>query len=396
GVGRSAGRGAAGYAPDPVQRSPRLGGGKPPPATGGTSDSLAPPCAAQPPGVARWSLYLRLDPTDRRLPENPCGPGEEAAGHRRQTGERVGMGPDLDLSGMEGLSSRHPGLKIHGAVPGCLDELNRPRPSCSPRWPSSCTCCVCSMPARSGGTRRAPQLATLPTLREVWASFPHEAFPLLFPGTLRAYTGLFGDSDLAFRLFGLMVGLAILAALWWNARLAGALPLVSIVLIQFHPAFPLYGDSIRGYGLGTLAILLAFGAFARLVAHPDRRSILLAFLAAVASVHLLLHNAALLAGIGGAAAIVGLLRRRFRVTLAALGIGITAALTLLPYAAPLSAAQDWNVLLIEKITLWEVLNKLAKVVGTPFPWLVWVWGGAVVLAAVWTLTPWPPLPPALT
>src|SRR5215203_4534039 len=62
----------------------------------------------------------------------------------------------------------------------------------------------------------AAQLASLPTLHEVYEHFPHEAFPLLFSGTLRAYTGLFGDSDLAFRLFGLVVGLAILAALWWN------------------------------------------------------------------------------------------------------------------------------------------------------------------------------------
>lgn len=233
----------------------------------------------------------------------------------------------------------------------------------------------------------AAQLAALPTLREVYHSFPHEAFPLLFSGTLRAWMGLFGDSDLAFRLFGLIVGLAILAALWWNARLAGALPLVSIVLIQFHPAFPLYGDSVRGYGLGTLLILLTFGAFAKLVDHPDRRTILLAFLAATGSVHLLLHNAALLAGIGLAAMAVGLLRRRYRVTLAALGIGLAAALTLLPYLGPLRSARDWRVLLIEEVTPGEVLAKLAKVVGTPHPWLVWVWGGAVLLAAVITLAP---------
>ncbi len=232
----------------------------------------------------------------------------------------------------------------------------------------------------------AAQLAVLPTLREVWALFFQDAFPLLFTGTLRAYTGLFGDSDLAFRLFGLAVGLAILAALWWNARLAGALPLVSIILIQFHPAFPFYGDAIRGYGLGTLAILLTFGAFARLVERPDRKTILLAFLAAVASIHILLHNAALLAGIGAAAAIVGLLRRRFRVTVAASGVGLAATLTLLPYAGPLSAARDWRVLLIESVTLRQVLAKVAEVLAVPFPWLLWVWGGAVVLAAVVTLT----------
>ena len=232
----------------------------------------------------------------------------------------------------------------------------------------------------------AAQLAALPSLREVYAAFPHEAFPLLFPGTLRVVTGLFGASDLTFRVFGLAVGLALLAALWWNARLAGALPLVSLVLIELHPAFPLYGDSVRGYGLGTLLILLTFGAFARMVARPDRGSILLALLTAVASVHLLLHNAALLAGICVAAAAAGLLRRRYRVAVAALGIGLVAALTLLPYAGPLGAAGSWRVLLLETITLRAVLAKLAKVIGTPFPWLVWVWGGAVLLAAVVTLT----------
>lgn len=229
----------------------------------------------------------------------------------------------------------------------------------------------------------AAQLAALPSWREVYLSFPHEAFPLLFPATLRAWTGLFGDSDLAFRLLGLIVGLAILAALWWNARIAGALPLISIVLVQFHPAFPLYGDSIRGYGLGTLAILLTFGAFARLVERPDRRSVLFALLAAVASVHLLLHNAALLAGLGLAAAIVGVLRRRFRLTVAALGIGVAAAVTLLPYAGPLASARDWRVLLVQEVSPREVLAKLAEVMGTTFPWMVWVWGGAVVVALVW-------------
>lgn len=233
----------------------------------------------------------------------------------------------------------------------------------------------------------AAQLAALPTWREIHASFPHEAFPLLFPGTLRAYMKLFGDSDLAFRLFGLVVGLAILAALWWNARLAGALPLASLVLLQLHPAFPLYGDAIRGYGLGTLLILLTFGAFARLVEQPDRKAILLALLASVASVHLLLHNAALLAGIGTAAAAVGLLRRRYRVTVAALGIGFTAALTLLPYMGPLRAARTWRVLLVETISVQEVLHKLVKVAGMPFPWLAAVWAGAIVLAAVAVLMP---------
>jgi hypothetical protein len=227
----------------------------------------------------------------------------------------------------------------------------------------------------------AAQLAAFPSLREIFTNFPHEAFPLLFPVTLRTYMGIFGDSDLAFRLFGLAVGLAILAALWWNARAAGALPLVSIALVQFHPVFPLYGDSIRGYGLGTLAILLTFGAFARLVARPDGKNIVLSLLAAVASVHLLLHNAALLAGLGVAAMAVGILRRRFRVTLAAGGIGLVAALSLLPYLGPLREAREWRIVLIQGVTPREILSKLVEVTGNPLPWMTWVWVAVVALAA---------------
>lgn len=227
----------------------------------------------------------------------------------------------------------------------------------------------------------AAQLAAFPSLGEIFANFPHEAFPLLFPVTLRTYTGIFGDSDLAFRLFGLAVGLAILAALWWNARAAGALPLVSLALVQFHPVFPLYGDSIRGYGLGTLAILLTFGAFARLVARPEGKNIALALLAALASVHLLLHNAALLAGLGVAAMAVGVLRRRFRVTLAAGGIGLVAALSLLPYLGPLREAREWRTVLVQEVAPREILSKLIEVTGNPLPWMTWVWVAATVLAA---------------
>lgn len=227
----------------------------------------------------------------------------------------------------------------------------------------------------------AAQLAAFPTLGDVFANFPHEAFPLLFPATLRAYMGIFGDSDLAFRLFGLAVGLAVLAALWRNARAAGALPLVSLALIQLHPPFLVYVDSIRGYGLGTLAILLTFGAFARLVARPDGKTIALSLLAALASVHLLLHNAALLAGIGVAAMAAGLLRRRFRVTLAAGGIGLVAALSLLPYLGPLREAKEWRIVLVQEVAPREILSKLVDVTGNPFPWLTAVWVAAVAVAA---------------
>jgi hypothetical protein len=222
------------------------------------------------------------------------------------------------------------------------------------------------------------QVALLPTFQEVFQRFPHEAFPLLFPATIRTYVGLFGDSDFALRAFGTAVGIAILGALWLNARRAGTVPLASVALLGFHPAFLIYADTIRGYGLGTLLTLLTFGAYCRLVARPDRGAIAAAAVAAILSVHLVLHDSAMVLGLGIAAAAVGALRRRWRVTVAALGVGLLAALTLLPYAGPLSAARDWDVLIAEgSLTAPQVFASLVESIGSPV--LLWGWVLLLVL-----------------
>ncbi len=220
----------------------------------------------------------------------------------------------------------------------------------------------------------AVRLATLPSLGEIFQRFPHEAFPMLFPATVRAWVAAFGHSDGAFRVFGMLVGMAVIAALWLNARVAGTVPLVSVALVGLHPAFLTFGDSIRGYGLGSLLILLTFGAFSRMVAKTDSRTVAAATVPAVLSVHVLLHNSALLLGLSLAAAATGLVRRRRRLTAAALGVGLLAALSLVPYVRPLSAARDWDVLMVERLSPAQVLASLTSAIGNPTSWLVWLWG----------------------
>ncbi len=218
----------------------------------------------------------------------------------------------------------------------------------------------------------AVQLANLPTLGEVFQRFPHEAFPVLFPATIRAWTAAFGDSDAVLRLFGNIVGLAILGMLWLNARAAHTVPVASVALLGFHPGFVVYGDAIRGYGLGIVLILATLWAYVRLVERTDRRTLMGAGLAALLAVHVLLHNSALLLGIGVAAAVVGVVRKRWRLAVAALGIGFVAALSLLPYAQPLSAARDWDVLLMDKLSPGQILAALGSAAG-PSWILLWAW-----------------------
>jgi hypothetical protein len=258
----------------------------------------------------------------------------------------------------------------------------------------------------------AARLATLPTLREVVGSFPHEAFPPLFPLAVRAYTHLAGGGDVALRAFGLGVAVAIAGVLWMNARVARTVPLLSLALLGLDVPFIVFGDSLRGYGVGSALILLTYGLLARCLAEPpdgpparrrpfaavaalagtgtNTRALLL-MAAAVASVQVVLSNAALLLALCAAAAAVALARRhRRRRRLAAwIGLcGIVAALSLLPYAGELAAARrQWSPILVYPIGARRIWWAFAATVG-PRPvlaaWLLLVVVGlAGVVRELW-------------
>jgi hypothetical protein len=233
----------------------------------------------------------------------------------------------------------------------------------------------------------AVQLAMLPTLEEVFQRFPHEAFPMLFPLSIRSFVAVAGDSDLAFRLFGMGVGIAILAALWINARTAvprPTVPLASLALLGFHSAFLTYGDSLRGYGLGVLSILLCFWAFSRFVKRTDRRAVALAAAAAIVSVHFVLHNSAMVLGLALAAAAAGLIRRRWRTVIASLGVGMLTAVSLIPYVRPLAAARAWDKLnKVEELTSGQILGSLDAALDSPY--LLGGWIVLLVLSAAGAL-----------
>jgi hypothetical protein len=221
----------------------------------------------------------------------------------------------------------------------------------------------------------AARLATLPTFREVYGLFPHEAFPPLFPATLRAWSFLVGESDPALRAFGLAVGLSILLVLWWNARAARTVPLLSLALLGLDLPFLVYGDGVRGYGLGCALLLLTYGLLARALAAP-RVSPALAggtAAAAVASVQVVLGNAALLCALCLAAGAVAAWRRRWGRAGWIVGCGALAALSLLPYAGPLArAAQQWNPIVVYPLRLSRLGHAFTATLGPPVARGVWL------------------------
>ncbi|MDA2923801.1 hypothetical protein MYX65_03930 [Acidobacteria bacterium AH-259-L09] len=236
----------------------------------------------------------------------------------------------------------------------------------------------------------AVQLAILPTARDILQNFQHEAFPILFPFAVRAYTTIVGAGDFDFRVLGMLVGMGIIGALWLNARLVGqGLPLISLVLLGFNPFFIQWGDSIRGYGLGIGLILLTFALLARVIEQPNWPRTAAALLAALASVHCLFYNSVLLFSICTAAITISLKRRRWRVASIVLGIGLVAALSMLPYVRPLTDAQQWNIVLKYPITLPWLWSQLSDTLGSPLPFMAWVWHVLLVLAVAGvTWLPW--------
>src|SRR5580693_5055102 len=226
-------------------------------------------------------------------------------------------------------------------------------------------------------------LATLPTVAEVYAAFPHEAFPLLFPLAVRAQAALAGDRDAAWRGFGLGIGAALLAALWLGARLGpaggGSTPLASLVLLGLSPAVLRWGDEVRGYGLGSVLLVLAFAATARAVGRPSRAAAVAAWLAGLGAAHCLFQSSALLAGLGSAAAVAAWRRAGWRAAAAVLAGGAAIAASLLPYAAPLRAAREWDRVARSPLDAGQLWDGLRQALGPA--WHQAGWALALALAA---------------
>jgi hypothetical protein len=207
-------------------------------------------------------------------------------------------------------------------------------------------------------------LATLPSLGAVWRLLARDSVPILAPLAIRTYSGIAGAGDQALRGFGMAVGLAVAAALWLAARSTGrSLPLLSLALVGANAAFVVFGDSLRGYGLGSLFMLLSFTALGRLLAHPGPGTAAAALLAALGAVHSLFGNAVLVGALCSAAAIAAMWQGRRRVAAAALGVGLAAGLSLLPYAATLREARSAGVLMSHPVSPWLIVRVLAATLG---------------------------------
>jgi hypothetical protein len=229
----------------------------------------------------------------------------------------------------------------------------------------------------------AVNLSVFPSFGEIWAHLEHESFPLLLTLLLRGWTALgLGGTDLGLRVFGFLVGMAVLAALWWNAwTLSKSPPMLSLLLFGLSPTLIRWGDSLRAYGLGVFFLLLALGLIWQVTRSPSRRTFLFAVAAAVLAAHSLYQSMFMIVAFSLGGAVVAARQRDFKRALLILSIPIAAAVSLLPYLGVISRADQWNAVTKTGIDLSRIWLVFHRALSDPAPLMFWLWA-VLLLAAI--------------
>ena len=230
----------------------------------------------------------------------------------------------------------------------------------------------------------AVNLALFPSFGEIWGHIEHESFPLLLTLLLRGWNAIgLGGSDLALRAFGLLIGLAILAALWWNARqFSASPPLVSMLLFGLSGTTIRWGDSLRAYGLGVFLLLFALGLIWKVVQSPSRRTVLAAMLVSLLAAQTLYQSLFVLAAFCLGGVVVAARRRDLKRALLVIGVGVPAAFSLLPYLGIIERAGQWNVVTEMPLDVSRIWLVLHRALSDPIPLMFWIWAlllpGAII------------------
>ena len=218
------------------------------------------------------------------------------------------------------------------------------------------------------------RIATLPAASEMWSNVGHESCPILFPALIRVWSFTVGGSDAALRLFGIVVGLLMLGAVWLNGWFFNrSVPLVALGLLAVNPSVVRWGDALRAYGLASVLTLVTLAIVWRFARSPNLKHWVAAGFVAVIGVQCLFQNSFLLLAVCAAAAAVRVRCHDFKSGLAALAIGLPAAISLLPYHAIIREARDWSMLSQIGFIPALIWSNLSFAMAPIFPWLRWLW-----------------------
>ncbi len=217
------------------------------------------------------------------------------------------------------------------------------------------------------------ELARMPGLADIVHNLKFTSFPILFPITVRFFTSLFGTSDASLRCFGLLVGVGLLAVAWFNAKNRGDVPLILPALVGLNVTFLTVGTWIRGYGLGSVLVTLAFGLTVLFIAHPTVLRLVLMFVCYIASMQSLYFPAAIVPAFLLAAFAICLFRREFKWALALCAVATVCALSYVPKFLTYLEIRNWVVALQRKTTAGELWRQFILACGEPRRVMPWIW-----------------------
>lgn len=231
-------------------------------------------------------------------------------------------------------------------------------------------------------------IATLPTLSDVWAHLRYDSFPVLWFLVLKAGSSLGLNGDSGLRWIGFLVGIGLLASVCVTGRLLRCrVPLLALALVSCNAVMIQWGDSLRAWGLGAALIVMTFGLIWRVVETPTRKGMTLALVFSVMSVHTIYYNSVLLFAICVAGAVVAFRRSARKGGITVLAIGLMAAITLLPYLPSMQAVREsQNVLENPRAGLPWFLDMLRQTLEVSGPQLSWIWLALGLGALIFAIT----------
>jgi hypothetical protein len=234
-------------------------------------------------------------------------------------------------------------------------------------------------------------LATRPGLTDVFHHLLQDSFPAYWVLVVRSWVNLGLGSDHGLRVLGFLVGLAVLGAIWLNARLVKVMPPLFTLLLAVNPTLIVWGDSMRATGWGTLWIVLTYGLVWRVLEDATAGSVLCATLAAICAVHSTYYNWIMLFAFCCAGALVAARRGQWKRGALILGIGAAAALTAVPYVIGILHLNGHYLITQRPFDLGKFFSRLEAAFSEGGPAAIWVWGllcaGAVAFAIFCLLRP---------
>jgi hypothetical protein len=224
-------------------------------------------------------------------------------------------------------------------------------------------------------------VATQPSLGKVWQSLPWHPIPLAPHMALRSWSFLFGSSMESLRMYGFLVGVSLVATLWFCSRLLGrSVPLLALALLMLNPLTIQISASVRPFGLSIISSLLVLALVGRWLENPSRKIVFATMFAAILSVQCSFQNAFVLMGILTAGSIVSLYKGDKKTTGALILAGIMAAASILPYLPVIRKAQDWSMLVKGPVPFTSLLKIFSQALGAGGTLMITIWLGLSLLA----------------